>query len=81
MDYRFVFYASAAVFAVVVVLAWGTLTLENLMKPELEDDDGADMAGSDDHNVVGSMQDGTPSSSVYSTVHHEQWEQVGVDAD
>lgn len=36
VDCRFVFYASAAVLAVVARLAWDTLILENLMKPELD---------------------------------------------
>lgn len=34
VDYRFVFYASAAALALVAVLAWKTLTTENLMKPD-----------------------------------------------
>ncbi|CAM9645936.1 unnamed protein product [Ectocarpus fasciculatus] len=34
VDYRFVFYASAAALASVSVLAWRTLTTENLMKPD-----------------------------------------------
>ncbi|CAM9674916.1 unnamed protein product [Ectocarpus sp. 6 AP-2014] len=34
VDYRFVFYASAAALALVAALAWRTLTTENLMKPD-----------------------------------------------
>lgn len=38
VDYRFVFYASAAALAVVAVTAWGTLTLETLInRPESKD--------------------------------------------
>ena len=64
VDYRFVFYASAVIIALAGKLAWGSLTAENLMKPEREDGVSPDMAG-DDGNVGGSMNDATrtPSSS------------------
>lgn len=72
VDYRFVFYASAAVLAVVAKLAWGTLTLERLtMKPELEGGNGE-----------GSVKFVTRNrSSPLSALYHKRQERAGVGGD
>lgn len=44
VDHGFVFYASAAALCLVAVLAWETLTVENLIRPEIEED-GAVVGG------------------------------------
>eukprot|EP00752_Nemacystus_decipiens_P004106 g3756.t1 len=62
VDYRFAFYASSVILAVVGKLAWGTLTLENLMKPECKDGAGAYVSGGDG-NVDSSMKDITRTPS------------------
>lgn len=69
-----------AVLAVVARLAWGTLTLEKMMKPELEDGVGADIAGGD-RNVGGSMKVVTRMSPSCSSLDHDRRERVGVGGD
>lgn len=83
VDYRFAFYASAVVLAVVGKLAWGTLTLENLMKPESEDGViSVNVAGSDGNVVGGSVTDvaRAPSASC-SFLDHARRERVGTGDD
>lgn len=45
VDHNFVFLASAAVFALCGVLAWPTLTAENLMRKREDDDGDGDVGG------------------------------------
>ena len=83
VDYRFVFYASAVVIAVMGTLAWNTLTIENLMKPELEGVVGAGIAAGDE-DVGGSLKDvtRTPSPSSCSPLDHvRRGERFGASGD
>ncbi|CAM9177422.1 unnamed protein product [Scytosiphon promiscuus] len=45
VGHGFVFYASAAALGLVGVIAWGTLTVENLIRPEMREDGAADVGG------------------------------------